>query len=173
MRKHSFLSAKCEARSDSEIHRRGVFAKDFIKRGELIAIWGGYVMTLEEYEKVSLEIRRYDYPVQVYDGFYLGPKEAEDLDDAEYFNHSCEPNAGVKGQNILVARRDIKKGEEICFDYETTDTQGLNFNCACGAKICRGKIDGSSWQNQKFREKNRGYFSLYIQEKIKEKYGDN
>ena len=38
---HSFLSEKCEAREVSDIHRFGVFAKEGIKKGELIALWGG------------------------------------------------------------------------------------------------------------------------------------
>lgn len=106
------------------------------------------------------------YPVQIYEGFYLGPKSAEDLDDAERFNHSCDPNAGVKDQNILVARRDIEVGEEVYFDYETTDIQGLDFACQCGADICRGRITGESWKDPTFRIKNKGYFSWYLQNKI-------
>lgn len=112
------------------------------------------------------EILDYDYPVQIFDGLYLGPKKAEDLDDSEMFNHSCNPNAGVKGQNILVGRKDIKAGEEICFDYETTDFQGLNIICKCDSKNCRGEITGSSWRDPKFQRRNRGYFSWYLQEKI-------
>lgn len=40
MRVHSFLSPKCEARTDSPIHRWGVFAKEKISQGELVALWG-------------------------------------------------------------------------------------------------------------------------------------
>lgn len=167
MRKHSFLSPKCVATSKSKIHRYGVFAKENIKQGELIAIWGGYIMTLDELRKLPREILDYEYPVQIYENFFLGPKSVEDLDDCEMFNHSCNANAGVKGQNILVARRNIKTGEEICFDYETTDTQDLNFTCKCGAKNCRKKIDGTSWKNLKFQKANKGYLSYYIEEKIK------
>lgn len=41
MRVHSYLNPKCEARTDSPIHRHGVFAKEKIKKGEIIALWGG------------------------------------------------------------------------------------------------------------------------------------
>lgn len=167
MRKHSYLSPKCIAQNNSKIHRYGVFAKEDIKRGELIALWGGYIITLDELRKLPKRILDYEYPVQIFENFYLGPKSVKDLDDCEMFNHSCHANAGVKGQNILVARRKIKAGEEVCFDYETTDTQDLKFTCKCGVKNCRGKIDGSSWKNLQFQKKNRGYFSWYIQEKIK------
>ncbi|PIY79049.1 MAG: SET domain-containing protein-lysine N-methyltransferase [Candidatus Pacebacteria bacterium CG_4_10_14_0_8_um_filter_43_12] len=167
MRKHSYLSPKCEANNSSKIHRYGVFAKENIQKGELIALWGGYIITLAELRKLPREILDYDYPVQIYKNFYLGPKSEKDLDDCEMFNHSCHANAGVKGQNILVARRKIKAGEEICFDYETTDTQDLKFTCKCGAKKCRGKINGTSWKNPKFQRSSKGYLSFYIQEKIK------
>lgn len=152
---------------NSKIHRYGVFAKKDVEKGELIVLWGGYVITLEEYRELPKAVMDYEYPVQIFEGLYLGPKSAEDIDDSEMFNHSCDPNAGVKGQNILVARRKIKAGEEVCFDYETTDTQDLNFICGCGAKNCRGKIDGTSWKNPKFQKDNKEYFSYYIQEKIK------
>lgn len=152
--------------SGSKISRYGIFAKKTIYKGELITIWGGYVMTINELRKLPKEILKRDYPVQIYKNFYLGPKSVKDLDDAEMLNHSCNPNAGIKGQNIVVSRRNIKPGEEICMDYETTDFQDLHFTCKCGAANCRGKINGTSWKNPEFQKKNQGYFSYYLQEKI-------
>lgn len=166
MRRHSFLSPKCYVSRKSKIHKCGVFAKNNIKKGELVAIWGGYILTASEVEKLPKFILEFGYPVQIHDNFYLGPKNKKDLDDSEMFNHSCDPNVGVKGQNILVARRNIKKGEEVCFDYETTDSLELVFDCKCGAKNCRKKIYGTSWENREFQNKNKGYFSYYLQEKI-------
>ena len=166
MRIHSHLSPKCFVSKKSDIHRWGVFAKKNIFKGELIALWGGYVIPRKEMKKLPKEISDYDYPVQILDGFYIGPKSAKDLDDCEMFNHGCDPNAGVRGQIVLVARKNIKAGEEICFDYETTDTQDLKLSCKCGAKNCRSKIDGMAWKNPKFQLANKGYFSSYIQEKI-------
>jgi len=53
MRKHSFLSPKCEANNNSKIHRCGVFAKEDIKIGELIAIWGGVCYYLKGIKKIA------------------------------------------------------------------------------------------------------------------------
>ncbi len=166
MRIHSYLSPKCKALSDSPIHRFGVFALTNISKGELIALWGGFAMTRKEVQNLPKEVLTYEYPVQIYPGFWIGPKKKSELDDCEMFNHSCDANAGVKGQIVLVARRNIKKGEEICFNYQTTDTQDLHFVCKCGAKNCRRKIDGQAWKNPKFQKEYQGYFSWYIQEKI-------
>lgn len=154
-------------RQSSQIDRNGVFALTDIPRGEVVAVWGGHIIQADDMAKLPSNITSHDYPVQIYDNFFLGPIRSNELDDAEMFNHSCDPNAGIKGQNILVARRHIKAGEEICFDYETTDIVGLNFVCQCGATCCRAQITGQAWQDHSFRLKHRGYMSWYIQEKIK------
>jgi uncharacterized protein len=167
MRKYSYLSPKCEVRKQSKIDHKGVFANAIICKGELIAIWGGYIITLNEIKKNRNKKVLNEYPVQIYENIFMGPRSYKDLDDCEMFNHCCQPNAGIKGQNILIARKRIKEGEEICFDYETTDTQDLKFLCKCGHSKCRGRINGNSWQNPKFQKSNKGYLSFYIKEKIK------
>jgi len=72
-------------------------------------------------------------------------------------NHSCNPNAKVvvhpnfQGANpvspwemglavLLVAKKDILSGEEITFDYETTETEMAEpFKCNCHGRWIRGK----------------------------------
>ena len=44
------------------------------------------------------------------------------FDPADFVNHSCDPNCGIVGAVLLVARRAIEAGEEICFDYAMTDS---------------------------------------------------
>jgi len=52
-------------------------------------------------------------------------------------NHSCDPNCVVSG-NSVVARRDIKRGEELTFDYSTdVDWPGFAMACRCGSLGCR------------------------------------
>jgi SET domain-containing protein len=163
---HSYLSPKCEARKTSPISRYGMFAKKKIKKNELILVWGGSVLTKKDMAKLPKAVSDHEYPLQVYPGIFFGPKRTGDIDQAEMVNHSCDPNAGIKGQCVLVARRDIKPGEEITYDYETTDTEDMNFKCNCGSKICRGRIDGGSWKKPEWRKKNKDYLSWYITEKI-------
>jgi SET domain-containing protein len=60
-----------------------------------------------------------------------------------YINHSCEPNAFMKilHEHILfIALRDIKPGEEITIDYEST-LHSDSKRCTCGARTCRGTIN--------------------------------
>jgi SET domain-containing protein len=118
---HSYLSPKCESRKESKIHRYGVFAQEGIEKSELIAVWGGHIVTAEALATLPKEIIEFDYPLQIYPDIYLSPKTVDDLDDGDMVNHSCDPNAGIKGQNIVVARRDIQAGEEVCYDYENAE----------------------------------------------------
>jgi SET domain-containing protein len=165
-KKNSYLSYKCCAKRKSKIHGFGVFAQQNIKKGELIVVWGGCIFTAEEVNK--LPKRLITYPVKVYNNLYLGQKIQSNIDDAEMFNHSCNPNAYIFGQNILLAKRNIKKGEEICFDYATTeDDPSWEFDCLCGAKNCRHIIKGNDWHDPVFQKRNLSYFSFYLQEKIK------
>ena len=60
-----------------------------------------------------------------------------------YINHSCEPNAYMKilyGHILFIALRDIKAGEEITIDYEST-LHSNKKRCTCGAPSCRGTIN--------------------------------
>ena len=58
---------------------------------------------------------------------------------ARYLNHSCKPNCeiDIKGGHILVlAKRAIKAGEELEYDYgkEYFDEFISKYGCRCGAK---------------------------------------
>jgi hypothetical protein len=58
-----------------------------------------------------------------------------------FVNHSCSPNAGVRGTRTLVAIRPIEPGEEIRFDYSTTmDEDMWTMDCLCGHSNCRRVI---------------------------------
>ena len=57
-------------------------------------------------------------------------------------NHSCDPNTEFAGLN-LVARRDIRGGEELTVDYATFyDSRMTPFDCDCGSPTCRGRVVG-------------------------------
>jgi hypothetical protein len=66
----------------------------------------------------------------------------------------------------VVARRDIGAGEELTFDYGTTDTDPWTLECHCGAAGCRGRMTGEDWQDPEFQRRHAGYLSLYIEELI-------
>jgi hypothetical protein len=104
--------------------------------------------------------------LQVEDGLYqYSFLEGE----ADWINHSCEPNAGISGQTVLVAMRRISPGEEICFDYAMTEDHSPvyeEFDCYCNTSSCRRRITGQDWKNPDLWEKYDGYFSMHLQRKI-------
>jgi hypothetical protein len=75
--------------------------------------------------------------------FLAGSTEPE---PADFINHSCDPNCGMRGNSVLVALRDIEPGEELGYDYgyERTEDMGEEeeklYVCRCGAATCRGTI---------------------------------
>jgi SET domain-containing protein len=170
MKRHSYLSPKCSTQR-SPIHGWGIFAKQGIARGEMIALWGGVVYSMEEVTEIAKHYPHFEtHTVSIYKDFYLGPLDTDvsRLDEAELFNHSCDPNAGVKEQIVIVARRPILQGEEVCFDYDTTEIEAVPFVCRCRTPQCRGLIDGSAWKNASFRVRHYGYLSWYIEELIRQ-----
>jgi hypothetical protein len=50
------------------------------------------------------------------------------------------PNAGIADDVFLAAIRDIKKDEEITFDYSTISADDWKMGRRCGAPCCRGVV---------------------------------
>ncbi|MBA4318325.1 MAG: SET domain-containing protein-lysine N-methyltransferase [Flavobacterium sp.] len=144
---------------------RGVFAKNKIKKGEILVVYGGYVMTIKEFETLPEELKEFSYHIS--DDLLFGPIRKEDVGMGEYFNHSCHPNAGFRDVITLVAIKNISKDEEVTFDYATCMTSEiLKIECGCGKKNCRKKITGNDWKKPELHKKYEGYFQPYIQKKI-------
>ena len=77
------------------------------------------------------------YTIQVSPNLHIIPND----DSGKYINHSCFPNLMVNERRQFVALMDIKKGEEITFDYNSTEDElAEQFYCNCGHENCRGKI---------------------------------
>ncbi|HWH68562.1 MAG TPA: SET domain-containing protein, partial [Candidatus Sulfotelmatobacter sp.] len=104
----------------------GVFANRDIRQGELILVFGGPLIDFAETKRRG---RWECMPLQI------GPNQYYDTRPPGIFvNHACNPNAGIRHDRDLMALRDIKKGEEIRFDYSTTmEEQSFTMNCLCGA----------------------------------------
>ncbi len=110
--------------------------------------------------------------MQIEERFVLGRRGAMEPEPADFFNHSCEPNCGFKGQIFLVAMRPIRKGEEVTFDYAMVVSESVSSNivfemhCRCQTKSCRRIITENDWKLPLLQQKYKGFFSHYLQEKI-------
>ncbi len=92
------------------------------------------------------------------------------------FNHSCNPNAGCKGTIFLIAMRNIRKDEEVTFDYamdlhRTRGCKPHRLPCQCGEDNCRRVITDMDWRIPELQTRYRGYFQWYIEEAIAKRTG--
>lgn len=160
----SYHSPKLEARPLPSKGHYGLFALEVVPAGELLTAWGGVVIHASQLDELPDAIRH--LTVQIEEALYL-TTEAHKAGPADYVNHSCEPNAGMRGYSMLVALRDIAPGEEICYDYAMSDGSDYDeFTCACGAAACRGRVTGQDWRKPELWLKYDGYFSTYLQRRI-------
>jgi hypothetical protein len=117
---------------------KGLFALEPIGAGERILTFRGELMNEVDIDaRIAAQREGYDDPLQVGHDLFM------DICDESYFvNHSCDPNAGLRGMADLVAMRAIAKGEEITFDYSTTVGANVvwSMQCHCGVAECRGSI---------------------------------
>jgi hypothetical protein len=160
---HSYLSPKLEARPLPEKGGMGVFAREPVDKGELLVLWGGRILAESE---LDTEISHFTQRVlQIEAGLYM--LQPEPLESSDYFNHSCNPNAGFSGQIALVAMRNIDPEEEVCFDYSMCDGSPYDeFICSCGSENCRGNITGDDWMHPDLQKRYTGYYSPYLQRRI-------
>lgn len=163
--KTHFVSPQLARRVRQEKGGYGVFAVRAVMAGELLVVWGGTIVTSHRWVDMSLVRRRHS--IQVEENLYLVPTEVPEVGD--FINHSCTPNAGMSGQMALVALRDIKPGEEICYDYAMSDGSPYDeFLCSCESSLCRGRITGNDWNIGALQMRYAGYFSPYLQRRIDE-----
>ena len=68
----------------------------------------------------------------------IGRNEHTHVGKLAALNHSCDPNVILDTENLLmVARRDIAKGEELSYFYPSTEWEmDAPFICLCGASNC-------------------------------------
>jgi SET domain-containing protein len=141
----------------------GIFAVEPVARGETIAGFGGQVYGREAFDRLDQDRRSHSIQIDT-DLYLVSPPE---LEPADYANHSCEPNAGLLGNVLVVAMSDIGPGEEICFDYAMCDADDYDeFVCECGTQSCRGLVTGADWKRPELQARYAGYFSSYLANRI-------
>ena len=138
----------------SNIDNKGLYANQNIKDGTKIIEYKGKIITKKKVEEDS----KFDNEKAIY---LFNLNKRYDLDGdfkfntARLINHSCNPNCEVAGTGLKVwvyAIRDIKKGEELSYDYGFGyDEYYKDFPCRCGSRNCVGYIvrEGSRWRIRK------------------------
>lgn len=141
----------------------GAFATEFIVAGEVIAAFGGRCVSRNELDLLPAE--QQSRSIQIEDTLYLAG--APEPEPADCVRHSCSPNAGMHGNTVLVALRDIAPGEAITYDFAMSDGSDYDeFECTCGSVQCRGKVTGNDWMLPELQLRYRGSFSPYLAQRI-------
>lgn len=153
----------------SKIEGSGVFATKQIPVEKKIGAFVGKKVTIPQLKK------RYESGKErkgMTDPFQISLKEYLLLKKPyRQINHSCSPNAILRGKNQLIAFRTIEKGEEITYDYSTTEwpddttwgnekaiyRQHWKMPCECKSRECRKTITEFPYLSADIKKK---YLSL-------------
>ncbi|HTY88140.1 MAG TPA: SET domain-containing protein-lysine N-methyltransferase [Candidatus Acidoferrum sp.] len=151
--KHSYIAVNplvCFRKS--AIHGTGGFARTDIAAGARVVEYRGERITKNESLRHCLDGNPFIFALD----------EVWDLDgsvtwnQARYLNHSCEPNCEaerIDDRIWIVARRNIRAGEELTFNYGYGLEDYREHECRCGAAGCVGYMvspeffDHVKWQN--------------------------
>jgi uncharacterized protein len=153
----------------AEVHRTrfgfGVIAIEPIAKNELVAIFAGEVLTLEEVDALTLPEMSMAMQIGP-DAYTYSPIHAP----ADHINHSCSPNLVFDELGHLVAWVDIDAGADLTFDYATADSTSFDdFECHCESENCRGMHTGNDWKLPDIQERYAGHFLPYLQQLIDER----
>lgn len=145
----------------SKIHGTGVFAKKNIPKGTDIIEYMGRRITKAESDKISdVHMNNHKQNSEENGAVYIfNLNKRYDIDGqvpwntAKFINHSCNPNckADIKRGHIWISSiKDIKKGEELSYNYGYDLEDYEDHPCRCGSKNCVGYIvDEDDWPKLK------------------------
>ena len=140
---------------NSNVHGSGVFAtKNIPKNTNIIQYIGEKVTKSEGDRRSSLRIKKFINSPLNGSVYIFELNKKYDIDGlvsnnkARFINHSCNPNCEVdivKGQIWISSIKNIKKGEELNYDYGYAfDPDDFRDHlCKCGSKNCIGFIISS------------------------------
>lgn len=158
----AYVSPDLEA-DGSASHGRCLVARRPIAAGDLLVVWGGRVRSLEELLRLPREYA--PHALQIDDDRFLVSEPP--WPDADRVNHSCDPNGVLRDARALEARRPIARGEEITFDYATSDSTPYDeFPCRCGAALCRGRVSAEDWRRGELWRRYGGRYSPYLRRRV-------
>ncbi len=134
---------------ESKIHGKGVFAARDIKKGERIIEYLGEKISKEESNRRGLENEERAKATGGGAVYIFELDEEWDVDgnfdynDARFINHACRTNCEAVSEDGTIwiyAARDIKKDEELLYNYGYALEHFLDHPCHCGFPECVGYI---------------------------------
>ena len=157
-----YVADKIEVRDTDTKKGKSIFAIDEIVKDEVIF----------EFEKVFLK-HPTETSLQIDEGVHQESTNPEAVEN--FLNHSCDPNGYIDFQDIIYrALRPIKKGEELTFNYLTTewdfgwDLSDGFINYECASPKCYGQIKGFKYLTLEQKRGLELLLSPFLKKKLKE-----
>ena len=141
---------------------RGIVARRRIRKGKIVFKFVGELVSRKE-------VKNHNAALQLDEDVFL---ESDGTVD-ESLNHSCNPNCYVNFKELsLVALQDIQSGQELTFDYNTSEydlvEQGCSFGCFCGTPDCIGEVKGFKYLSVYHKRKIEPFLSPFLRWKWKQ-----
>jgi len=153
----------------------GVFAARDIDRGEKVAegIAEGEFQSLVRWDFVNncgpeLARKIRSFCIGTPEGFIPPPGfDFNKLSIDWFLNHSCEGNCGFDEDGDFVAIRQIKRGEELSYDYGLVESNpDFSMRCTCGGESCRRIVTGNDWKDKAFQARHRDHMHPHLRHLI-------
>jgi SET domain-containing protein len=135
----------------SPVHGRGVFAAADIPKGTRIVEYQGKRISYKKACKLYPDIEgkpTHTFLFEIDEDTVIDANQQGNA--ARWINHSCNPNCEAvedDEQRIYIeAKKNIKKGTELGYDYgitleeRHTPAEKKRWPCYCGSKNCRGTL---------------------------------
>ena len=124
---------------NSKIHASGCYTTIPVKKHTFVVEYTGPRLTVRQADALYEDCRK-TYLFGLDDGKHIIDGDGI----AAFINHSCAPNCEpdeIKGRIWIIAKRNIKAGEELTYDYNLYDGDlDEKAPCHCGAANCRGSM---------------------------------
>lgn len=157
-----FETSGIDMLQEADGYRHAIAARK-ISAGEVVYVWGGTVIHLDQVAALAEEEQHMCLQIGEWLYIYGGPERM----GPDFANHSCEPNCGLDGQTVLRAMRDIEPGERVTWEYATSESGSRYwFACRCESASCRGTFTGNDWQLPEIQARYRGWISPYLVRKM-------
>ncbi|GEM_PF-597468 len=156
------LNPAIQVKKDSVIEGAGLVADRLIPEGDVLFRFDDINPPAHLHELVDWppqrRIRFLAFAIQIGEDDY-----AFRQGDIKFINHSCDPTGWWSGYGTLIARRDIHPGEEITYDYSTSDiTLKYRMECLCGTESCRGIVTNQDYLDPDFQKKYAGHIPEHV-----------
>lgn len=159
----------------SHIHGTGIYAGVNIPKGTRIIEYVGEKVTKKESDRRAQTPLNNNANNKEMGAVYLFElNKRYDLDGyveyntARFINHSCDPNCEseiIRGHIWIISIKDIKKGEEITYNYNYSWEDYEDHPCQCGTERCVGYIlNEDAWPKlkQKLKRIKKSVYKINI-----------